>query len=296
MVIKAGLEEAIYDGLERLGILNSGFRPKVSFHSSSLNEIYLIAISGHSFAVKVISNREMAETEKESLEQLYRIGVRVPECYGTVQAGNVWLLVMDYIESGASSGTREDLIRSLKLLYRKDSNSWGWNRNNYIGTLSQKNRWYQTFGEFFWDSRLSPQLDLALSRKLILSRDIENVEEVFQKFTEEWSLNRSKPRLIHGDLWSGNILAGKNGHSYLIDPSISFSHPEQDLAMLSLFGSPLNLEEMQQILSSSGIDDPGHLKDRIPFWQMYPVLVHINLFGPSYLSSLRQILRYYGKA
>ncbi|EMO26042.1 fructosamine kinase domain protein [Leptospira interrogans serovar Bataviae str. HAI135] len=139
-------------------------------------------------------------------------------------------------------------------------------------------------------------MDLTLSRKLITNKDAENVKEVFQKFTEEWSLNQSSPRLIHGDLWSGNILTGKNGHSYLIDPSISFSHPEQDLAMLNLFGSSLNLEEMQRILSCCGIENSEHFKDRIPFWQMYPVLVHINLFGPSYLSSLRQILRYYGKS
>ncbi|PJZ54357.1 fructosamine kinase family protein [Leptospira adleri] len=296
MVIKAGLEEAIYDGLERLGILNSGSRPRISLHSSSLNEIYLVAAPAHSFAVKVIPSREMAETEKESLEQLYRVGVRVPECYGTAQAGNSWFLVMDYIESGTSSGAREDLIRSLKLLYQKDSNSWGWKRNNFIGTLSQKNRWFSTFEDFFWECRLSPQLDLAFGRKLMTQKDLDHVTDVFRKFTEEWSLNRSRPRLIHGDLWSGNILTGKNGHSYLIDPSISFSHPEQDLAMLNLFGSPLNLEEMQQILSFIGVEDPGHLKDRIPFWQIYPVLVHINLFGPSYLSSLRQILRYYGKS
>ncbi|AYV55903.1 fructosamine kinase [Leptospira kmetyi] len=297
MVIKAGLEEAICDGLERLGIVNSGSRPKVRFHSSSLNEIYLATVPHHTFAVKVIANKEMAETEKESLEQLFRIGARVPECYGIVQAGVSWLLVMDYIESGATtSGAREDLIRSLKLLYRKDSNSWGWKRNNFIGTLPQKNRWHSSFREFFWESRLTTQLDMAIARRLITAKDVENVTEVFQKFTEEWSLDQSRPRLIHGDLWSGNILTGKKGHSYLIDPSISFSHPEQDLAMLNLFGSSLNLEEMQQILSSCGIDDPEHLKDRIPFWQMYPVLVHINLFGPSYLSSLRQILRYYGKS
>ncbi|TGN00968.1 fructosamine kinase family protein [Leptospira yasudae] len=296
MVIKAGLEEAICEGLERLGILNSGQKPRVTFHSSSLNEIYLATVPHHSFAVKVIKNRDMAETEKESLEQLYRIGVRVPECYGIVQAGNAWLLVMDFVESGSASGAREDLIRSLKLLYRKDSNSWGWKRNNFIGTLPQKNRWHSTFSEFFWESRLTTQLELAFSRKLITTKDFENVRDVFVKFTEEWNLNQSRPRLIHGDLWSGNILTGKNGHSYLIDPSIAFSHPEQDLAMLNLFGSSLNLEEMQQILSSSGIDDPDHLKDRIPFWQMYPILVHINLFGPSYLSSLRQILRYYGKS
>ncbi|EMJ91064.1 MULTISPECIES: fructosamine kinase family protein [Leptospira] len=296
MIIHADLEEAICEGLDKLGILNSGHKPKVTFHSSSLNEIYLAKLPHHSFGVKVISNKEMAETEKESLEQLFRIGVRVPECYGIVQTGSLWLLVMDYIESGSVSTAREDLIRSLKLLYRKDSNSWGWKRNNFIGTLSQKNQWYSSFEKFFWESRLSTQLNLALSRKLITTKDTENVKEVFQKFTEEWSLNQSNPRLIHGDLWSGNILTGKNGHSYLIDPSISFSHPEQDLAMLNLFGSSLNLEEMQRILSYCGIENPEHFKDRIPFWQMYPVLVHINLFGPSYLSSLRQILRYYGKS
>lgn len=290
-----GIGELIRDGLDRLGILAPSKKAEIQFHSSSLFELYSVKISdGTRVAVKVIPRKEMAETEAEGLDELCRLGVRSPECYGTVHLGKTSLLAMEFIETGSSAGFREDLIASLKNLYRSEFGSWGWKKDNFIGALPQANGWFSSFSEFFWEKRLKPQIELAQTHKLLSEKDLETIKGVFFRFSEDWGLDRCQPRLIHGDLWSGNVLQGKNGFAYLIDPSVSYSHPEQDLAMLQLFGSPLNLEEMQTILSVSGVEDPANFKDRIQFWQLYPILVHINLFGASYLTSLRHILRYYG--
>ncbi|TGK08013.1 fructosamine kinase [Leptospira semungkisensis] len=294
-ITNTGMEDLIRDGLDRLGILSSTKKAEISFHSASLFELYLAKLpDGSRLAIKLIPKKEMAETEAEGLEQLCRLGVRVPECLGTVHLGKTSLLAMEFIETGSSAGFRQDLIASLKNLYRTEFGSWGWKRDNFIGSLPQTNGWFSTFSEFYWERRLKPQIELAQSRKLLTDKDFISIQTIFQKFAEEWGLDRIQPRMVHGDLWSGNVLQAKNGHAYLIDPSVSYSHPEQDLAMLQLFGSPLNLEEMQEILATCGLEDPANLKDRIQFWQLYPVLVHINLFGASYLTSLRHILRYYG--
>ncbi|MFB5650242.1 fructosamine kinase family protein [Leptospira wolffii] len=290
-----GIGELIRDGLDRLGILSPSKKAEIRYHSSSLFELYQVkAEDGSRFAVKIIPKKEMAEAEAEGLEHLCRLGVRVPECFGTVHLGKTSLLAMEFVETGSSAGFRDDLIASLKNLYRSEFGSWGWKRDNFIGSLGQPNGWYSTFREFFWEKRLKPQIELAQAHKLLNDRDLEIIKRLFERFSEDWNLDKIQPRLIHGDLWSGNVLQGKNGFAYLIDPSVSYSHPEQDLAMLQLFGSPLNLEEMQNILSVSGVEDPANFKDRIQFWQLYPILVHINLFGASYLTSLRHILRYYG--
>ncbi|PJZ70988.1 fructosamine kinase [Leptospira perolatii] len=293
-LMNAGIEESIREGLERLGILSPTKKAFIQFHSSSLFDLYSVRLQDNSkLAVKLIPQKEAASAEEEGLLQLNRLGVRVPECFGTVDLGKFAILAMEFIETGSSAGFRQDLIASLKLMYRVEFGSWGWKRDNFIGSLPQKNSWHSLFTDFFWNDRLKRQIELAFSRKLITEKDSEMIRQIFVKFSEDWNLNRVQPRLVHGDLWSGNVLQGKNGFAYLIDPAVAYSHPEQDLAMLQLFGSPINLEEMQEILSVVGIEDPDHLKDRIQFWQLYPVLVHINLFGASYLSSLRHILRYY---
>lgn len=294
-ITNTGMGELIRDGLDRLGILSSSKRAEITHHSTSLFELYKARLpDGSQLAIKIIPKKEMAETEAEGLEQLCRLGVRVPEYLGTVHLGKVSLLAMEFVQTGSSAGFREDLIASLKNLYKNEFNSWGWKKDNFIGSLNQANGWFSSFREFYWERRLKSQIELAQARKLLTDKDLSAIRGIFDKFSEDWGLDHVKPRMVHGDLWSGNVLQGKNGFAYLIDPSVAYSHPEQDLAMLQLFGSPLNLEEMQDILATAGIDDPGNLKDRIQFWQLYPVLVHINLFGASYLTSLRHILRYYG--
>ena len=98
------------------------------------------------------------------------------------------------------------------------------------------------------------------------------------------------PSRIHGDLWSGNVLWGRDGRAWLIDPAAYGGHREVDLAMLRLFGSPgktfLAAYEERHPLA------PGH-EERVELYQLFPLLVHAALFGGGYPASAERVARKY---
>jgi fructosamine-3-kinase len=87
------------------------------------------------------------------------------------------------------------------------------------------------------------------------------------------------PARVHGDLWSGNVLAAADGTPWLIDPAAHGAHRELDLAMLRLFGtvSARTLAAYEEVQPLA----PGH-EERVALWQLQPLLVHAILFGGSY--------------
>ena len=99
------------------------------------------------------------------------------------------------------------------------------------------------------------------------------------------------PSLLHGDLWWGNVLFGADGRSWLIDPSVHGGHPEEDLAMLALFGPvPGRLHATyNEILPLA-----AGWQERVALFQLYPLLVHAVIFGGGYRSQAEEIARRYG--
>lgn len=96
------------------------------------------------------------------------------------------------------------------------------------------------------------------------------------------------PALLHGDLWWGNVLFGADGRAWLIDPSVHGGHPEEDLAMLGLFGAvpdPL-LAAYQEVAPL----EPGW-EERVALFQLYPLLVHAVLFGGGYRNQAESVAR-----
>ena len=97
--------------------------------------------------------------------------------------------------------------------------------------------------------------------------------------------------MLHGDLWWGNVLFGADGRSWLIDPSVHGGHPEEDLAMLALFGPvPARLHAAYNEVLPLAAGWP----ERVALFQLYPLLVHSVLFGGGYRSRTEEIARRYG--
>ncbi len=108
----------------------------------------------------------------------------------------------------------------------------------------------------------------------------------YKNISEE--IPQEPPALLHGDLWSGNYITNEEGLPCLIDPAVCYGPREMDLGMMKLFGGfP---EEVFREYNASFPLQPGW-EERIPLWQLYYLLVHLNIFGSSYLPQVKNIIK-----
>lgn len=265
-----------------------GFTGKCKFLAQGLFSLYLLE-GKIPTVIKIIPSERMVQSEFFSLKYFFDKKVLVPEPYGFWKIGQNYYLAMEFIQSGTCSKEKA-FVECLTNLYSIKSNFWGWEEENFIGSLPQKNKQTENFFDYFWNSRFLPQLELGIKKNLLKTSHTNRLESLLKK-AEEWGIHKIQPRLIHGDLWAGNAIWSSRG-MYLIDLSPAYGHPEQDLGMAHLFGG-FPVSKAPQVLEAVGLDSYGYL-ERIPFWQIYPLLVHVNLFGSSYLSQLEAAIQKYG--
>lgn len=230
----------------------------------------------------------MFEAEQKGLDLLRAsCTLHIPKVFGIINSGTMAYLVMEYVKPGRKSRQFWERFGSgLAAMHRCSGAYFGLDHINYIGSLPQFNKPCTTWPEFFLSQRLRPQLDLAVKNGNLPS-SLQHELDKLAKAMEIW-FPAEPPALLHGDLWSGNYLAGDPEETYLIDPAVYFGHREMDLAMTRLFGGfdPLFYEAYQDAYPL-GED----WKSRIDICNLYPLLVHVNLFGGTYATEVIQILR-----
>lgn len=278
--------------LEDLGI--EVRRSSIQFHSSSLFPLYRWQVErsdgrSEAYALKRVDSREMALAEADGLQMLRSHGARVPAIVGVLSGDDgASYLAMQFIEHRAVDRRRaqQDLLSSLRSLYSVTAEYFGYHRFNYVGSLKQQNGRHERFADFWWQDRIDPMLRRCHALGRLGRVDSESLHELIVRCIEGFGLGEARPVPVHGDLWSGNVLFS-GGEAFLIDPSVAFSLPEQDLAMLELFGSPLTSEHYRSL-----VDVPADLlRKRIEFFQLYPLLVHVVLFGGSYERQTGQLIQ-----
>ena len=252
----------------------------------------LVAEAGNSkWFVKLndIALLEMFEAEADGLRALAKCPViRVPQVVGAGSADRQAYLVLEYLDMHPlrDNGASISGGRALAALHRVTGDSFGWHRDNFIGSSPQSNRVHQNWPEFFVRERLLPQLERARARggANALADKGERLAENARTFFADY---QPVPSLLYGDLWSGNAAIDADGKLVLFDPAVYFGDREADLAMTELFGGfPASFYAAYR----EGWPLASGYPLRRTLYNLYHVLNHFNLFGGAYLQQAERMV------
>lgn len=241
-------------------------------------------------------NAPFFEAEVSGLWAIAKTGtIRVPEVLGTgMDDAYGAFLLLEWIDGRPGRDFYEKFGRNLALMHLADPSNFvpggifGFVADNFIGAGEQENTPESSWTSFFRSHRLLPQFRKAEG---YFDRADRNMMTALFDRLDELLPEPEVPSLLHGDLWSGNYLAGNDGEAWLIDPAAYVGHFEADLAMTELFGGfPRRFYDAYSEINP--ID--REYRERRDLYNLYHLMNHLNLFGSSYLGSVRRILHNYG--
>src|SRR3989338_5318426 len=254
-----------------------------------INRAVVLEGDGRRYFVKLndVAGLCMFEAETEGLRELAAArAVRVPEpiCCGT--ADGAAYLVLEYLALGrGDQRTQERLGHGLAQLHRVTSQTFGWRRDNTIGSTPQINTPGADWIEFWRRPRLGFQLELA-ARNGYGGRLQHQGEQLLERLASFFADYTPVPALLHGDLWGGNAAAPGDGEPGIFDPAVYYGAREADLAMTELFGG--FSAGFYAAYRESWPLDAGYAV-RKTLYNLYHVLNHLNLFGGGHGVQAQQV-------
>lgn len=259
----------------------------------SINHTYRIKTGKQSFFCKINSHADfpgMFEAEQNGLALLAQQQViRIPRVIAHEQKDDAQILILEWIEQGLRSGAFwETFGRQLAALHHVQHNEFGLATDNYMGALPQDNKPNSSWTAFFIHQRLQPQVKLALDHKLLEPAHAKQFEKLYQQLSVIFPAE--PPVLVHGDLWSGNFLCDDKGKPVLIDPAVYYGHRSMDMAMTTLFGG---FDARFYESYNYHFPLPANYRQQWEVCNLYPLLIHLNLFGKSYLADILNTIRQY---
>lgn len=263
---------------------------EVPLGGGSINDCYRLDTDAGRFFVKVNAadqHPSMFEAEADGLRRLGSTGaIRVPRVIAFGEDHDDSYLLLEHIGGGLkSTAFWEEFGRSLAQLHTNTSSAFGLERNNYIGPLKQVNTPHSSWARFFITDRLEPQVRMARDRNRLGDGDVLRFERLYAKLPSFFPVE--PPALLHGDLWGGNFLCDASERPVLIDPAVYYGHREMDIAMTKLFGG---FNDAFYVGYNNERPLQQGWQARMDLWNLYPLLVHVNLFGGSYMAQVETIL------
>lgn len=210
--------------------------------------------------------------------------VRIPE----VIAVDEECLVLEWLEGSPAGNYWRTFGEQLAAMHAHTNNRFGFERDNFCGLTPQPNPWTDDGFRFFGEARLLHQGRLARDSGRLERGDIRRLETLASRL-DQW-IPEQPASLIHGDLWGGNAHTGPNGEPVLIDPAAHYGWAEADLAMTTMFGR-FHRDLYEAYLANSPVDKDW--EERIPLYNLYHELNHLNLFGGPYVQAVRRTLARY---
>ena len=257
-----------------------------------INDAYEVGLAdGRAVFVKsnVSAPNDMFVAEARGLSWLDEAkALRVPRVLASAGADELTpFLALELIQSAPRASDFDDRLgRGLAALHRHGAQAFGLDHDNYIGRLPQKNTFGVAWPEFYRVRRLGAQLKEAVDSGLASARLRRDFERLFTQL-EDLCGPPEPPARLHGDLWGGNLMTDDRGEPCLIDPAVYGGHREIDLAMMKLFGGfgPRVFAAYQEAWPLAD----GY-RERVALYQLYPLMVHVNLFGGGYVGSVAAAL------
>lgn len=270
--------------------LDDGITAMEAVHGGDINQAQKLSFDSGNIAFLKWNKdapENMFETEAKGLELLRSADTDLTIPKSLAISENY--LLLEWIEEGggkpdSSNGFGTELAR----LHRKSNSSFGLDHDNFIGKLNQSNTNHSNWPDFFALERIEPQIKLGVESGKLTRSVLREVEQLYKKLGSIFP--GEKPALLHGDLWSGNFMFTRSGEASIYDPAVYFGDREMDIAMTRLFGgfsADFYKGYNEQFPLESGFEE------RVGLCNLYPILVHANLFGGSYCRQAENIIKNY---
>lgn len=277
----------IREKLSRL--LDSGVSDLAYLAAGQIGEIYQARLHGQPVVIKTTSEeRDDLLVEARMLQDIREEGMRVPQVIASAKEA----LVLEYIEPcrNLSYDSEIEAAKAVASLHQvtNESRMYGYYYNTTIASFTQNNEQTQyNWGLFLSQMRILPMAKLCYERGVLEKSLLGRLEALCSGLYNRIDLGRITPSLLHGDIWSGNILYEKSGVCF-IDPAIYFGDREMELAFILLFHTfgERFFGEYTKVHPLSA----DFYETKVPLYQIYPLLVHVALYGGGYVGELKQRL------
>jgi fructosamine-3-kinase len=257
-----------------------------------IGEVYRVELEGGAPLVAKVDRKSVSHLEREAYMLRYlgeNSDLPVPQVFH----GSETLLLMEYVEGSSrfSDGAERHAAELLATLHGISTDAYGHERDTLIGSLDQPNLWTGSWIEFFREQRLLYLARVAHEAGRLPRGDLERIHRLAERL-DDYLDEPERPSLVHGDVWSANVLAKGDSITAFLDPAIYHADPEVELAFISLFDS-FGDAFFERYAEIRAISD-GFFEERRDLYNLYPLLVHVYFFGGGYLESVRTTLRRLG--